>query len=54
MKTLNELKDLWNGEADKFNQWDDLGLDEIVQFVQTVALVDAAIDAAPELLLPNA
>lgn len=33
--TVDELKDLWNSQADHMNQWDELGLDEIVAFAQT-------------------
>lgn len=32
--TIEELKAAWNAQADKFNQWDDLGIDEIVNFAQ--------------------
>ncbi len=31
---LDELEVAWNAQADKFNQWQDLGLDEIVAFAQ--------------------
>lgn len=34
--TVDELEALWNAQADKFNQWADLGLDEIVYFAQAV------------------
>lgn len=37
MKTLKELEDLWNKEADNYNQWDNLGLDEKIAFAQEVA-----------------
>jgi hypothetical protein len=33
--TVDELKDLWNSQTDHTNQWDELGLDEIVAFAQT-------------------
>jgi len=33
--TVNELKERWNSEADHMNQWDELGLDEIVFYAQT-------------------
>lgn len=42
MKTLEELKALWNAQADEFNQWDALGLDEMVAFAQKVAREDCA------------
>jgi hypothetical protein len=32
--TLDELKALWNSQADQMNQWDELGIDEIVAFAQ--------------------
>lgn len=34
--TLQELEAAWNAQADKFNQWDELGLDEIVAWAQAV------------------
>jgi hypothetical protein len=34
--TVDELKKRWNSEADHMNQWDELGLDEIVFYAQTV------------------
>lgn len=33
---VEELKALWNKDADIYNQWDDLGVDEIVAFAQDV------------------
>ena len=33
---LEELEVLWNSKADRFNQWVELGLDEIVAFAQEV------------------
>jgi hypothetical protein len=33
--TVDELKERWNSEADHMNQWDELGLDEIVFYAQT-------------------
>lgn len=32
---IDQLKAAWNAQADKHNQWDDLGIDEIVSFAQT-------------------
>jgi hypothetical protein len=32
--TFDELKALWNSQADQMNQWDELGIDEIVDFAQ--------------------
>ena len=32
--SIDELKAAWNAQADKYNQWDELGLDEIVAFAQ--------------------
>lgn len=32
--TIDQLKQEWDSQADKFNQWDELGLDEIVHFAQ--------------------
>ena len=32
---LDELESLWNSQADHMNQWDELGLNEIVAFVQS-------------------
>ena len=31
---LDELKALWNSQAEHMNQWDELGIDEIVAFAQ--------------------
>ena len=42
--TLNELEAAWNAQADPFNQWEALGLDEIVAFAQQQALIEAALD----------
>jgi hypothetical protein len=33
-KTVEDLKATWNAQADAMNQWDELGLDEIVHFAQ--------------------
>lgn len=33
-ESLEKIEDAWNAEADAYNGWDCLGLDEIVQFVQ--------------------
>ncbi|SBV37806.1 hypothetical protein STPYR_12749 [uncultured Stenotrophomonas sp.] len=32
--TIDELKTAWNAQADAMNQWDELGIDEIVDFAQ--------------------
>ncbi len=40
--TLDDLANAWNEQADQFNQWGDLGLDEIVAFAQQQALIEAA------------
>lgn len=36
MTGIRELESAWNAQADNFNQWDELGLDEIVAFAQKV------------------
>ena len=33
---LEELEAAWNANADRFNQWSELGIDEIVAFAQEV------------------
>lgn len=33
-ETLEQIEDAWNAEADAYNGWDCLGMDEVVQFVQ--------------------
>ena len=40
--TLDELEAAWNAQADPFNQWEELGIDEIVAFAQQQALIEAA------------
>ena len=52
MKTLDELKALWNAKADCLNQWDELGLDERVEFAQEVGRAECAreIAALPHLI----
>jgi hypothetical protein len=40
--TLDELEVLWNETADRYNQWSELGLDEIVAFAQQECLKQAA------------
>lgn len=37
-KSIEELKAAWNAKADRLNQWDELGLDEIVHFAQEQAI----------------
>lgn len=34
MKTVAELEALWNAQADEYNQWSTLGLDEMIAFAQ--------------------
>jgi hypothetical protein len=34
METIDELKAAWNSHADRYNQWEELGLDEIIRFAQ--------------------
>lgn len=41
---LEELQVAWNAQADEYNQWDELGLDEIVAFAQEQALIGAATE----------
>jgi len=31
---IDEIEAAWNAKADMFNQWHELGLDEIVEFAQ--------------------
>ena len=33
---IEELQAMWNAQADQYNSWDELGLDEIVAFAQEV------------------
>ena len=33
---IDELKAAWNAQADRYNHWDELGLDEIVAFAKAV------------------
>lgn len=35
---LDQLRDKWNAQADAFNTWDELGIDEIVWWAQRQAL----------------
>lgn len=39
---LEELETAWNANADGFNQWSELGLDEIVEFAQEIARIECA------------
>jgi len=39
---LEELKAKWDASADKFNQWSELGLDEIVDFSQAAEREECA------------
>lgn len=52
MKTLDELKAMWNAKADRFNRWHDIGMDEIVEFAQEVGRAECAreIAALPHLI----
>lgn len=36
--SLDQLRDKWNAQADAFNTWDELGIDEIVWWAQRQAL----------------
>jgi hypothetical protein len=36
--SLDQLRDKWNAQADAFNTWDELGIDEIVWWAQHQAL----------------
>ena len=40
--TLDKLKAQWNDNADQYNQWSELGLDEIVAFAQKVEREECA------------
>lgn len=42
MKKLDELKALWDAQADEYNKWGALGLDEMVEFAQKIAREDCA------------
>lgn len=33
---VDVLKSSWNEQADEHNQWDSLGLDEVIEFAQAV------------------
>jgi hypothetical protein len=35
---LDELQALWNAQADRFNEWTELGIDEIIAFAQQQAV----------------
>lgn len=41
---LQELQATWNAQSDKYNQWDDLGLDEIVAFAQHQAIFSKDVE----------
>jgi hypothetical protein len=32
--TVDELRKAWNAQADPANSWDNLGLDEVIEFAQ--------------------
>ena len=36
MKTLEQLQEMWDAQADEYNKWHELGQDEIVWFAQNV------------------
>lgn len=40
--SIEELQTMWNAQADKYNSWDELGLDEIVAFAQEVEREECA------------
>jgi hypothetical protein len=42
--TVDELKAAWNAGADQYNQWDELGLDEIANFAQEHVIAAIAWD----------
>jgi hypothetical protein len=42
---LDELKAAWNSQADAFNSWDELGVEEIIWFAQQQALTRYACPA---------
>lgn len=38
IETLDQIKEVWNSQADGYNQWDSLGEDEKIEFAQRRAL----------------
>lgn len=46
--TLTELEALWNSQADVYNQWLELGIDEIVAFAQKVESERCASVSGPK------
>lgn len=48
--TIDDLSEAWNAEVDAWNQWDSLGLDEIVAFAQKMEREScaAALDASAD------
>lgn len=46
--TIDELESLWNAQADSYNQWIELGLDEIVSFAQKIERERCAAVSGPK------
>lgn len=42
IKSIGELKKKWNEQADEYNQWDTLGLDEIILLAQSDIIDECA------------
>lgn len=40
-ETIEDLRAAWDAQADAWNQWDELGTDEIVDWAQTRAMARA-------------
>lgn len=43
---MSHIKELWNAQADKHNQWDELSTDEKIEFTieQCAVVCDAEVD----------
>jgi hypothetical protein len=52
LEGVDDLEAAWNAESDKFNSWDELGLDEIVAFAQERILTRYAPPPAPVAVEP--